>query len=86
MNIIETRMLTKYYGKSRGIENVSFHVREGEVFGFVGPNGAGKSTTIRTLLSLVRKTSGEASIFGLDCEKCSKMCIRDRSTSARMAK
>ena len=76
MNIIETRMLTKYYGKSRGIENVSFHVREGEVFGFVGPNGAGKSTTIRTLLSLVRKTSGEASIFGLDCEKCSKEILR----------
>ena len=76
MNIIETRMLTKYYGKSRGIENVSFHVREGEVFGFVGPNGAGKSTTIRTLLSLVRKTSGEASIFGLDFEKCSKEILR----------
>lgn len=76
MNVIETRMLTKYYGKSRGIENVSFHVREGEIFGFVGPNGAGKSTTIRTLLSLVRKTSGEASIFGLDCEKCSKEILR----------
>ncbi len=69
MNVIETRNLTKYYGKSRGIENVSFEIHEREIFGFVGPNGAGKSTTIRTLLSLIHKTSGEAFIFGMDCEK-----------------
>ena len=43
-------------------------MEEGEIFGFIGPNGAGKSTTIRTLLSLIYKTSGEARIFGLDCE------------------
>jgi len=67
--VIETRNLTKYYGKSRGIIDVSLTVEEGEIFGFVGPNGAGKSTTIRTLLSLIYKTSGEAKIFGLDCEK-----------------
>ena len=67
--VIETDKLTKYYGKSRGIIDVDMEVAEGEIFGFIGPNGAGKSTTIRTLLSLVRKTGGEARIFGLDSEK-----------------
>ena len=54
------------YGKARGIEDVSFNVKEGEIFGFIGPNGAGKSTTIRTLLSLIYPTSGSATIFGKD--------------------
>lgn len=66
-NIIEIRNLTKYYHKSRGIIDVSFDVKEGEIFGFIGPNGAGKSTTIRTLLSLIYPTSGSALIFGKDC-------------------
>ncbi|MDP3970573.1 MAG: ABC transporter ATP-binding protein [bacterium] len=66
MNIIETKKLTKYYGKDRGIVDVDLSVEEGEVFGFVGPNGAGKSTTIRTLLSLIYPTSGSATIFGKD--------------------
>ncbi len=65
--VIQTNNLTKYYGKRRGIENVNLVVQEGEIFGFIGPNGAGKSTTIRTLLSLIRPTSGNARIFGLDC-------------------
>ena len=77
MNAVETANLKKYYGKSRGIENVTFTIREGEIFGFVGPNGAGKSTTIRTLLSLIHKTSGEARIFGLDCERDSRKILRD---------
>ena len=54
MDIIKTDHLTKYYGKSRGIINLSLTVREGEFFGFIGPNGAGKSTTIRILLGLIR--------------------------------
>lgn len=66
MNVIEINNLTKMYGKARGIEDVSFHVEEGEIFGFIGPNGAGKSTTIRTLLSLIYPTSGSATIFGKD--------------------
>ncbi len=66
MSIIEIKNLTKYYGKQKGIEEVSFKVEEGEIFGFIGPNGAGKSTTIRTLLSLIYPTSGEATIFGKD--------------------
>nr|WP_241677152.1 ATP-binding cassette domain-containing protein [Bifidobacterium jacchi] len=66
---ILTRHLTKRYGKARGIDDVNLTVRQGEIFGFIGPNGAGKSTTIRTLLGLIRKTGGEASILGLDCER-----------------
>lgn len=67
MHVIEVNHLTKYYGKARGIVDVSFHVDEGEIFGFIGPNGAGKSTTIRLLLSLIYPTSGSATIFGRDC-------------------
>ena len=69
MNVIEVNQLTKFYGKSRGIIDVSFNVEEGEIFGFIGPNGAGKSTTIRLLLSLIYPTSGSATIFGKDCIK-----------------
>ncbi len=64
MPAIKTSKLTKYYGKSRGIIDVSLEVREGEIFGFIGPNGAGKTTTIRTLLGLIRPTSGGAEILG----------------------
>ncbi len=66
MSIIEVSHLTKYYGKSRGIVDVSFNVEEGEIFGFIGPNGAGKSTTIRLLLSLIHPTSGSAKVFDKD--------------------
>lgn len=69
MDVINTEKLTKYYGKTKGIENLSLQVQAGEIFGFVGPNGSGKSTTIRTLLALIHKTSGSATIFGLDTEK-----------------
>lgn len=69
MNIIEINKLKKYYGKARGIEEVSFNVEDGEIFGFIGPNGAGKSTTIRLLLGLIFPTSGNATIFGKDCIK-----------------
>lgn len=69
MNAIEIRDLTKSYGKARGIKNVNLEVAEGEIFGFIGPNGAGKSTTIRTLLGLIKPTSGTAEIFGNDIVK-----------------
>ena len=67
MNVIEIKNLTKNYGKSRGIIDVSLSVEQGEVFGFIGPNGSGKSTTIRTLLGLIHPTSGSAEIFGKSC-------------------
>ncbi len=72
MNAIETRSLTKYYGKARGIIDVTLSVEEGDFFGFIGPNGAGKSTFIRTLLGLIGATSGEAAGFGKDI-------VRDRT-------
>lgn len=68
-DIITLTGLTKYYGKIRGIEDLSFSIREGEIFGFIGPNGAGKSTTIRTLLNLIHPNRGESRIFGLDPRK-----------------
>jgi ABC-2 type transport system ATP-binding protein len=63
---LSSRGLTKYYGKSRGIEDLDLEVQTGEVFGFLGPNGAGKSTTIRMLLGLISPTRGSAEILGLD--------------------
>jgi ABC-2 type transport system ATP-binding protein len=65
--IIQTTQLTKSYGRSRGIIDVSFAIQEGEVFGFLGPNGAGKTTTMRVLMGLLRPSSGSATIGGLDC-------------------
>lgn len=67
MAVIETEQLTKYYGKTRGIEGVSLSVDAGEIYGFIGPNGAGKSTMIKTLLNFLFPTSGQARIFGMDC-------------------
>jgi ABC-2 type transport system ATP-binding protein len=77
MSIIEIKHLKKYYGKARGIEDVSFTVEPGEIFGFIGPNGAGKSTTIRALLALIRPTSGSATIFGKDCIRFAPEIARD---------
>ncbi len=65
--IIQTNQLSKSYGRSRGIIDVTFDIQEGEVFGFLGPNGAGKTTTMRTLMGLLHANSGSATIGGLDC-------------------
>jgi ABC-2 type transport system ATP-binding protein len=72
MYVIETRNLTKFYGKDRGIIDLDLEIEPGEIFGFIGPNGAGKSTTIRTLLGLIFPSSGSGRIFGLDIVKDSK--------------
>ncbi len=66
---IRTVGLTKFYGSNRGIEDVDLAVRPGEIFGFLGPNGAGKSTTIRALLDLIRPTSGQAQVLGMDAQR-----------------
>jgi ABC-2 type transport system ATP-binding protein len=63
---IETEGLTKHYGAVRALEDLNLEVKMGEVFGFLGPNGAGKTTMIRTILDLIRPTSGRASILGFD--------------------
>ncbi len=77
MPVIETRELTKYYGKARGIVDLSLLVEEREIFGFIGPNGAGKTTTIRLLLGLIFPTRGEARIFGRDAIKDGPEIRRD---------
>ncbi|HEY6565895.1 MAG TPA: ABC transporter ATP-binding protein [Actinomycetota bacterium] len=64
--VIEVRELTKRYGTSRGVEDLTFEVSRGEAFGFLGPNGAGKTTTIRTLLDFIRPTSGSIRVFDMD--------------------
>lgn len=66
---IRLTRLTKSYGNTRGIVEVDLEVTRGEVFGFLGPNGAGKTTTIRTLLDLIRPTSGRAEVLGLDSSR-----------------
>ncbi len=60
--MLEIKNLTKYYGKIKGVENLSLKLEEGEVFGFIGPNGAGKSTTIRSIMNLINKTAGKVFI------------------------
>ena len=77
MHVIETNVLTKYYGKARGIIDLNLSVEEGDFFGFIGPNGAGKSTTIRTLVGLTQKTSGSARIFGKDIEQDKEKILAD---------
>jgi ABC-2 type transport system ATP-binding protein len=64
--IIRTERLTKTYGEHRGVVDVDLEVQQGEVFGFLGPNGAGKTTTIRTILDLIRPTSGKAFVFDIE--------------------
>jgi len=64
--IIEVSHLVKLYGKFKAVDDASFDVHRGDIYGFLGPNGAGKSTTIRTILSLIKPTSGQIKIFGKD--------------------
>jgi ABC-2 type transport system ATP-binding protein len=62
--VVETVGLTRYYGRTVGVEDLDLRVPAGEVFGLLGPNGSGKTTTIRLLLDLVRPSRGEARLFG----------------------
>ena len=65
-SVISVQTLTKRYGASRGVEDLTFEVAAGEAFGFLGPNGAGKTTTIRTVLDLIRPNGGTVRVFGMD--------------------
>lgn len=67
--IVVLNKLEKKFGKFQALKNVTFSVNKGEVLGFIGPNGAGKSTTIRVLLGMLKKSGGEATIFGKDVWK-----------------
>ena len=64
MAAIEIESLTKWYGRARGVEDVTFSIERGEVFGYLGPNGSGKTTTIRCLMGLLRPCGGEVRILG----------------------
>lgn len=66
MNIIETRKLTKSFGRQTALQGIDLTVKQGEVYGFIGPNGSGKTTTIRILLGMLRKSGGEAKLLGGD--------------------
>ena len=67
--ILEIQNLTKYYGKIKGVENLTLTLEEGEIFGFIGPNGPGKSTTIRSIMNLINKTSGKVLIENKEFNK-----------------
>lgn len=67
--VLEIKNLTKSYGKRKVIDNISLEIKEGEIFGFLGPNGSGKTTTIKMILRLIEKDSGEIKIKGYDNKK-----------------
>ena len=77
--VIETKNLSKYYGKIKGIDDLTLQINEGEIFGFLGPNGSGKTTTIRLLMGLLKPTNGSAKIFSLDTQKKSVQIKKDVS-------
>ena len=62
--IIQVENLSKQFNETTAVDNLSFTVNEGDIYGFLGQNGAGKSTTIRMLLTLIKPTGGEINIFG----------------------
>ncbi|ACS89655.1 MULTISPECIES: ABC transporter ATP-binding protein [Thermococcus] len=72
MPVIEVKNVRKYYGDVRGVENLSFEVEEGEIYGFLGPNGAGKTTTVKILVKIIKDYTGEVKVFGKDLRKWGK--------------
>lgn len=75
--VIEIEQLTKNYGKHRGVQDVSFTVEQGDIFGFLGPNGAGKSTTIRSMLGLIQYESGTVRILGKDLKQEKEVILKE---------
>ncbi|RLF57475.1 MAG: ABC transporter ATP-binding protein [Thermoplasmata archaeon] len=69
---IQVRNLTKQYNDVKAVNNVSFNIRKGEIFGFLGPNGAGKTTTIKSILGLIHTDTGQIKINGVDIKKDNK--------------
>ncbi|MHA1770651.1 MAG: ABC transporter ATP-binding protein [Candidatus Thorarchaeota archaeon] len=67
MPVVEVQNYTKSFGSTVAVNNVSFEVREGEVYGILGPNGAGKTTTLKLLMGLLEPDSGTGKIFDMDC-------------------
>lgn len=73
---IKIQNLTKTYGKHRGVQDISFAVEEGDIFGFLGPNGAGKSTTIRSMLGMIHYQTGEISLLGKNVKTSQKEILQ----------
>ena len=69
LDIIKTNNLTKKFSDLTAVNNISFSVKKGEIFGFLGPNGAGKTTTIKMLITLLNPTKGSAEVAGFDIIK-----------------
>jgi ABC-2 type transport system ATP-binding protein len=67
--VVETKNLTKRYGEFTALDDLTIHVKRGEILGFIGPNGAGKTTTIKILVGLSKPTSGSATIAGVNCSE-----------------
>src|SRR5260221_4254590 len=74
--VIEVKNLSKDFREVKAVDNLSFSVPAGQVYGFLGQNGAGKSTTIRMLLTLIKPASGEIEIFGMNLQKHRKEILR----------
>ena len=72
MPVIEVANVKKYYGDVRGVENLTFEVKEGEIYGFLGPNGAGKTTTVKILVKILKDYEGTVKILGKDLRKWRK--------------
>lgn len=72
MSVIEVSGVKKYYGDVRGVENLSFEVEEGEIYGFLGPNGAGKTTTVKILVKIIRDYEGTIKVLGKDLREWGK--------------
>ncbi|HPG11506.1 MAG TPA: ABC transporter ATP-binding protein [Chitinophagaceae bacterium] len=76
-DVIKVSNLTKNFGKIKAVTELSFNVRQGQVYGFLGQNGAGKSTTMRMLLTLIRPDSGDIEIFGQNLNRHRKSILRN---------
>lgn len=72
MAVIEVKNVKKYYGDVRGVENLSFSVEKGEIYGFLGPNGAGKTTTVKILVRIIKDYSGDIRVFNKDLKQWGK--------------
>ncbi|MGH2811318.1 MAG: ATP-binding cassette domain-containing protein, partial [Actinomycetota bacterium] len=84
-DIVEVSGLVKSFGEVRAVDEISFSVREGEIFGFLGPNGAGKTTTIRILVALLARDSGEVRVAGFDPQRQSAEVRRRIGYAAQAA-
>ncbi|MCS4521285.1 ATP-binding cassette domain-containing protein [Clostridium botulinum] len=77
--LLSTHNLTKEYKNKKAVNNLNITVYEGDVYGFLGPNGAGKSTTIKSIMGLIKPTSGKVIINGYDVEKIVKRLLKNRN-------